>query len=69
MSGLDMKEFADHAKKYAIHNKTTYYTQSVLEFGMIRVYETYAELDSVKIQMRVFKDKDETVNWLKEGLA
>ncbi|NQU41387.1 MAG: hypothetical protein HQ523_15680 [Lentisphaerae bacterium] len=65
LSANDMRRIAHAAKEHAIHSKTAYVGDREVEFGMFRMYETYAELSQVSPLMKVFKNRDEALEWLK----
>ena len=61
----DMRRIAQIVRKHAMHDRTAYFGSVDLEFGLLRVYETYAEMETVPPVMNVFKDRDEAIEWLK----
>jgi hypothetical protein len=63
----DMTLIAKMVKKHAIHKRTAYVGSIDLEYGLLRMYETYAEMASVSPAMKVFRDRDAAIQWLKEA--
>ncbi len=52
-------------KEHAIHKKTAYLGPTDLKFGLLRMYETYSEIEKVAPLMKVFRDREEAIEWLK----
>ena len=67
LSPEEMKLIADMVKKHAIHKRTAYIGSIDLEYGLLRMYETYAEMSHVSPTMKVFRDRDAAIQWLKEA--
>jgi len=65
----DMRRIAMAAREHAVHDKTAYFGSVDLEFGMFRMYQTHAELEHVRPVMKVFRDRDEAIQWLMEPIA
>ncbi len=61
----DMRRIANVAREYAVHEKTAFFGTSDLEFGILRMYETHSEMESVPLVMQVFRDRNEAIEWLK----
>jgi hypothetical protein len=66
LSTDDMTRIAQMVKKHAIHKKTAYVGSADLEFGILRMYETYAVIQSVPPVMKVFRDRTDAIKWLNE---
>lgn len=62
----DMRTIARVAKQYASHKKTAHYSPYDLQFGLLRMYEAYAEIGEVAPLMMAFRDRDAAIEWLKE---
>lgn len=62
----DMDEIALYSKQYTVHSKTAYYALSDLEYGMLRMYESYAKIAKAAVQMRIFKHRELAIEWLRE---
>ena len=60
------RRIAHAVTQYARHQKTAYYGPSDLKFGLLRMYEAYAEIEAVPPVTRVFRDRDEAIAWLDE---
>jgi hypothetical protein len=67
LSTDDMTLIANIAKKHAIHKRTAYIGSIDLEYGLLRMYEAYAEIAHVLPTMKVFRDRDAAIQWLKEA--
>jgi hypothetical protein len=67
LSTEDMKLIANMAKKHAIHRRTAYIGSIDLEYGLLRMYEAYAEMAHVSPTMKVFRHRDAAMQWLKEA--
>ena len=52
-------------KEIAIHDKTAFLGDSDLIYGTLRMFETYAELDSVPLKMKAFRDREKAIDWLR----
>jgi len=46
--------------------KTALYSPGDAAFGLSRMFEIIGDLKNVPIQVKVFRDKDEAMNWLDE---
>jgi len=66
LSADDMQRIAQMVKKHSRHRKTAYLGATDVEFGLLRMYEVYAEMLAVQPIMKVFRSRDEAVEWLKE---
>jgi hypothetical protein len=62
----DMTRIAQKVKKCAIHKRTAYVGSVDVEFGLLRMYETYASIQSVPPVMKVFRDRTEAIKWINE---
>lgn len=67
LSADDMTRIAKMVKKYAIHKKTAYVGSEDLEYGIMRMYSVYAEMESVSPVMKVFRDRDAAIQWIKDA--
>jgi hypothetical protein len=67
LSTKDMELIANMVKKHAIHKRTAYIGSIDLEYGLLRMYEAYAEMAHVSPAMKVFRDRDAAIQWLKES--
>lgn len=47
LSATDMIRIAQRAKEHAVHQKTAYIALNDFEFSLLRMYESYAEMQSV----------------------
>jgi len=63
----DMIRIAREVKERAVHQKTAYIASKDFEFGLLRMYESYAEMQSVTPVMKVFRDRDEAIRWITES--
>ena len=68
LSADDMTRIAEMARKHAIHKKTAYVGSADLEFGLLRMYESYALIQSVSPVMKVFRDRTDAIKWIYEDL-
>ena len=59
-----MRRIASAAKENAVHKKTAYCVGEAVEFGLFRMYESYAELSDVSPEMKVFQNREEALQWL-----
>lgn len=66
LSANDMIRIAQMVKKCAIHKRTAYVGSEDVEFGLLRMYETYASIQSVPPVMKVFRDRTEAIKWINE---
>ena len=69
VSGLtldDMHRITRVAKEHSVHEKTAFLGASDFVFGILRMYETLSELEGVPLDMQVFRDRNEAIEWLKE---
>jgi hypothetical protein len=66
LSPDDMRHIANVVKEHAVHKKTAYFGSIDLEFGLLRMYEAYAKMECVPPVMKVFRDRNEAIEWLKE---
>lgn len=62
----DMRTIAQVAEQHAVHKKTAHYSPHDLQFGLLRMYEGYAEMGALAPQMMAFRDRDKAIEWLKE---
>jgi hypothetical protein len=62
----ELRTIAYVVKQRATHKKTAYCSPYDLQFGVLRMYEAYAEIGEVAPLMMVFRDRDEAIAWLKE---
>jgi hypothetical protein len=67
LSADDMTRIAYMVKKCAIHKKTAYISSTDVEFGLLRMYETYASIQAVPPIMKVFRDRAEAIKWINES--
>jgi len=67
LSAGDMTRIAEMARKHAVHKKTAYVVSLDVEYGMLRMYEVYAETESVPTAIKVFRDRDTAIQWLKSA--
>lgn len=65
----EMRAVAKCASKNAHHKKTAYVGKDDLRFGLLRMYQTYAEIHNVPSIMKAFRDESEAIEWLQEELA
>ena len=65
----DMQQIATAVKNYASHDKTAFLGSLDLDFGLLRMYEAYAEMENIAHMMKVFRDRDEAIKWLMEPKA
>lgn len=65
LSTNDMMCIAKMVKKYAIHKKTAYVGPKDVEFGILRMYEIYAEMQAVPPVMRVFRNRADALQWIR----
>jgi dihydrodipicolinate synthase/N-acetylneuraminate lyase len=61
----DMRRIANMVREHAMHKKTAYFGSVDLEFGLLRTYEAYAEMECVPPVMKVYRDRNEAIEWLK----
>ncbi len=61
----DMRRIANVAREHAVHEKTAFFGIADLEFGKLRMYETFSEMQNVPLEMQVFRDRNEAIEWLK----
>lgn len=66
LTSADMVRIARAVKKYAVHSQAAYVCPADLEFGLFRMYQSYAEMQGVATGMRVFRSRDKALLWLKE---
>ena len=64
LSTDEMTRIAAMVKKHAIHKKTAYVGPADLEFGLLRMYESYALIQSVPPVMKVFRDRTDAIKWI-----
>lgn len=62
----DMMLAAQSVATYAKHRKTAAVGSADLQFGLLRMYEAYAEIERVSPIMRVFRNTDDALDWLRE---
>ncbi|HKJ82475.1 MAG TPA: hypothetical protein VJ961_00470 [Mariprofundaceae bacterium] len=62
----EMRTIAYVAKQHTSHRKTAYCSPNDSQFGILRMYEAYAEIGEVAPLMMVFRERDEAIEWLKE---
>lgn len=62
----EMRTVAQGAYKYAKHHKSAAVGPGDLQFGLLRMYEIFAEMKHVSPMMRVFRNAVEALNWLRE---
>lgn len=65
LTSADMVLIAKTVKKYAVHTRAAYVCPVDLEFGLFRMYQSYAEMQGVTTGMKVFRSRDEALLWLK----
>ena len=65
LSPTDMRRIAQIVKQHAIHKKTAYLCSGDLEFGLFRMYESYAEIEKAPTHRKVFKNREDAIEWLK----
>jgi hypothetical protein len=63
----EMRSVAQGVYKYAKHHKSAGVGRDDLKFGILRMYETYAEMERVPPIMRIFRNADDALNWLRAG--
>jgi hypothetical protein len=51
------------------HEKTAYVGDQDLEYGLLRMYRSMAEMSGVTIPLQVFRTLQEARDWLHEGVA
>lgn len=61
-----IQQIVQAVKTYAVHEKTAFVGTEDLEFGMFRMYETYARMADLPVVLKVFRTKDEALEWLKK---
>lgn len=66
LSAEDMIRIAKMVRKHAIHKKTAYVGSADLEFGILRMYEVHAEMQAVPPIKKVFRDRDEALQWIRD---
>ncbi|HKI62028.1 MAG TPA: hypothetical protein VKA31_07025 [Mariprofundaceae bacterium] len=67
LSADEMIRIVNMVKKHAIHKRTAYIGSVDLEYGILRMYEAYAETSVVLPEMKVFRDRDEALQWIKDA--
>jgi hypothetical protein len=67
LSPDEMIRIANMVKKHAIHKRTAYIGSVDLEYGILRMYEAYAETSAVAPEMKVFRDRNEALQWIKDA--
>ena len=67
LSTDEMIRIANTVKKHAIHKRTAYIGSVDLEYGILRMYESYAETSAVPAEMKVFRNRDEALQWIKKA--
>ena len=60
----DISRIAMAVKGHVVHNKTALFALADLNFGLFRMYETLAELENVTHVIKVFRNRDEAIQWL-----
>ena len=65
-STQDLMLLANHVTQYAHHKKTAFVGPTDIQFGMLRVYEVYAEYMNVPPAMKTFRKMEDAINWLNE---
>lgn len=64
LSANDMVQIAKCVKEHASHNRTAYIGPNDLEFGLLRMYESYARFEDVAPLIKVFRTRDEALAWI-----
>lgn len=73
ISEIDVEEFgkiSTAVKPYTekrAGGKTAFVGSVDADFGMGRMYESYAEVEKLPIQYRTFRNRDEAMSWLLGG--
>ena len=65
VSPNEMRRIAIVTRNHAVHKKTAYFGSVDLQFGLLRMYATYAEIESVPPVIQVFRSRNESIEWLK----
>lgn len=68
-SRTDMQRVAMAAKQHSVHEKTAFLGASDFTFAMLRMYRTHSEIEKVPLQMQVFRDRQEAIDWLQKDSA
>lgn len=63
----DMRQIAKAAKEHARHEKTAFVGLTNAVFASLRMYEAHAEMTCVPTCTRVFKSREEAIQWLRTG--
>lgn len=66
LSADGMQAIAEAGRQCATHRRTAHYSPHNLQFGLLRMYEAYAELGKVAPTLMAFRDRDEAIAWLDE---
>lgn len=67
LSQDDIVRIAKAGKRYSRHKRTAFTGSEDLEFGMFRMYESHAKREGIDIELKVFRLRDEAIEWLKEA--
>jgi hypothetical protein len=59
-----MRQIAAFVKRYAVHKRTAYVGKEDLEFGLLRMYEAYADMEEVSPIMKLFRDRESALKWI-----
>jgi hypothetical protein len=71
ISSEDLKQIAYAMKEYIKNHqggKTAIVTQIDVDFGMLRMYEAYAQFENLPISYKIFRDIEEAREWLQEEI-
>lgn len=61
----EMRQIAKMEKQYANHPRTAYVGLVDLEFGLLRMYQAYANMEDILQEMQVFRSRENAITWLK----
>ena len=59
-----MRRVATVVREHAVHEKTALFDSTDFTFGLLRMYEVYAGMEGVTPVMKVFRDRNEAIEWL-----
>jgi len=63
---VDMKRLSGLSSKLTHHERTAIVGSDDLQFGMVRMYEVYAEMDREPVLMMPFRTIEEAIVFVKE---
>lgn len=60
----DLREVSKLVHKMAGHMKTAYVAARDIDYGLLRMYEMYKELEGVPVETKVFRKREYALKWL-----